>query len=233
MTDMLRHLATRIYTLVMRLLHPREYATYLTFHNHTMVPPHLYMANLGLAKTAAGIPGAVVECGTWKGGMIAGIAKTLGPREYWLFDSFQGLPPAEEVDGERARQYQENTTAADYDNCIASEDDACEAMRLAGFPDAHLVKGWFDDTLPTAVFRDGIAVLRMDADWYKSTYQILDSLFDQVNEGGLIIIDDYAWWPGCRQAIHDYLETHGRRERVERFRRVFYMTKLPREWAVS
>ena len=68
-------------------------------YNGTELPDstiRFYIANLVLSGRAAGVPGAIVECGTWKGGMIAGIASLLGAsREYYLYDSFEGLPPAE------------------------------------------------------------------------------------------------------------------------------------------
>jgi hypothetical protein len=64
------------------------------YKSYTMIPERLYAGNLHLAAGIAGIEGAVVECGTWRGGMIAGIADVLGSgRRYYLCDSFEGLPP--------------------------------------------------------------------------------------------------------------------------------------------
>lgn len=205
----------------------RYYAVHRRFKNFTMIPPDLYVANLRLAITAASVPGAVVECGTWKGGMIAGIASLLGSdRDYYLFDSFEGLPPAESIDGIAAKQWQEATDAPGYfDNCTASEKDASSAMSLAGIKNAKLVKGWFENTLPNAKFPNGIAILRMDADWYKSTWQILDALFPLVNKDGLIIIDDYYIWDGCSRAVHDYLSKMGRSERISSFKEVAFIKK--------
>jgi hypothetical protein len=54
-----------------------------------------YRDNLALCDSVRHIAGAVVECGTWKGGMIAGMASLLGPqRHYYLYGSYEGLPPA-------------------------------------------------------------------------------------------------------------------------------------------
>lgn len=176
-----------------------------------------YIANLQMVSWARHIEGAVVECGTWRGGMIAGIAACLGPgRDYFLFDSFEGLPKANDIDGESALAWQRNTGGALYfENCRASEEDARKAMDLAGIHDAHLVKGWFHDTLPGRDFPKGIAILRLDGDWYDSTIQILENLFRFVNKNGLVVVDDYYAWDGCSKAVHDYLSKRQLSERIE------------------
>lgn len=79
---------------------------YQRFKDYTMIPTHIYCENLLLLDRVHSIPGAIVECGTWKGGMIAGIASILGDeKEYWLFDSFEGLPPTKEIDGTKAIEW--------------------------------------------------------------------------------------------------------------------------------
>jgi hypothetical protein len=99
---------------------------YQRYSNFTMVPEDIYVGNLRLARRVADISGSIIECGTWRGGMIAGIADVLGcSRRYHLFDSFQGLPPAKEVDGTAALAWQSNTTSPTYrNNCTASEEEA-------------------------------------------------------------------------------------------------------------
>lgn len=180
-----------------------------TFRAYTMVKEHRYLTNLALAKQVADIRGAIVECGVWRGGMIAGIAATLGPdRDYRLFDSFEGLPAADlALDGAKA--------VALTGRCRASEDIAEQAMQLSGATNYTITKGWFTDTLPTAAFPDGIALLRLDGDWYDSTTTCLQHLYPHVNPGGLVLIDDYYYWPGCAQAVHDYLTQHQRLEHVQ------------------
>ncbi len=123
-------------------------------------------------------------------------------------------------------RWQENIKSPTYfTNCKASEEDVDASMALAGITNANLVKGWFEDTLPSASFPNGIALLRMDADWYKSTYQILASLFPFVNKDGLILIDDYYTWDGCSKAVHDYLSVHKRPERISSYKGVCYIVK--------
>jgi O-methyltransferase len=224
-------LADNISRRLRRVRMRRFHGIYSQFRDFTMVPEEVFVTNLEIAAQVAPVPGAIVECGTWRGGMIAGIASLLGPgREYHLFDSFEGLPEAGEQDGAAARSWQAQAqTASHHFNCRAAESDAAEAMRRAGVERPHIVKGWFSDTLPRADFPGGIALLRMDADWYDSTLQVLEALFNQVNEGGVVLVDDYYLWDGCSRAIHDYLSRTQARERINAQRGVCFINKLARQ----
>jgi O-methyltransferase len=178
--------------------------TFRKYKAFTMVPENVYIGNLQIASKVKDIPGAIVECGTWRGGMIAGIADVLGgSRHYRLFDSYEGLPPAKEIDGEAALAWQRDTSGGMYhDNCRASEEEARQAMSLSVATDFTIVKGWFQHTLSKTDVGP-IALLRMDADWYDSTKQILDNLADRVVPGGLIIVDDYYVYEGCTRAVNE------------------------------
>ena len=192
------------------ILNLRLIPVYSKYKEYTMITKEIYFSNLKICKDFRNINGAIVECGTWKGGMIAGIAEVLGPdRNYFLFDSYEGLPDATEKDGKSAFDYQQNTNSQGYyDNCTASQQSAIDAMRLSGAKNVKITKGWFNETLPKQQFKNGIAILRMDADWYDSTMDILTNFFPQINKGGVIIIDDYYHWEGCTRAVHDYLSKH-------------------------
>ena len=208
--------------------HPMHPWVFSRFSGDTLVRFGDYCANLRLAEQFRHRSGAIVECGTWRGGMIAGLASRFGPgRAYYLFDSFEGLPAAQEIDGDSARRWQADTRSPEYyDNCRASLEDAERAMRRAGVPNAKIVKGWFEETLPRAVIPEGIALLRMDADWYASTRCVLDNLFHQVVPGGGVIVDDYHCWDGCARAVHDFLSREKRSERIRTFNdRVAYIIK--------
>lgn len=175
-----------------------------------MVPNDAFVGNLRIAAKVKDVPGAVVECGTWRGGMIAGIADVLGSnRRYYLFDSFEGLPPAREIDGTAARAWQANTSAPEYfNNCLASEQEAREVMSRSLAKDYRIIKGWFNCTLPNMDPNEDIALLRLDADWYDSTKCILDNCSHHVVPGGIIIVDDYYTWEGCTLAVNEYAAAH-------------------------
>jgi O-methyltransferase len=177
------------------------------YREHTMIPKFRYVSNLELASRYRGIPGCVVECGVWRGGMSAGLAELMGhERDYFLFDSFEGLPPAsEELDGNLAAAWQRPENLLNFRNCTASMNDADEAMRMSGARRYKLVKGWFKDTLPGFKPPDKIAILRLDGDWYESTMVCLDHLFPHLADNALVIVDDYYAWEGCTRAVNEFV----------------------------
>jgi len=66
--------------------------------------------------------------------------------------------------------------------------------------------GWFWDTIAGDYRGPGnIAVLRLDADWHRSTLCCLENLFGLVRVGSIVILDDYYVWEGCAQAVHEFL----------------------------
>jgi O-methyltransferase len=209
----------RVLQSIRRVEHRQQRRLFDKYAERTMVPRDQFVDNLLVSRLVDDVPGAVVECGTWRGGMIAALAETLSggaAREFVLFDSFQGLPPAGVIDGEAARAWQADPEAPDNrDNCRAAREEASESMRMAGV-DATFVEGWFDETVPTyaAAERPAIALLRLDADWYDSTMVCLRHLFPLVVPGGIVIIDDYGVgvFDGCTRAVHDFLSEFEARE---------------------
>jgi O-methyltransferase len=197
------------------------------FNRFTMIPTADYVNTLVLADETRAIPGCVVECGVWKGGMAAGLVSVLGTaREYFLFDSFEGLPAVKEIDGPAAIHWQSATDATGYfNNCAAPSEFAEKAMKLAGATKYQLVRGWFDDTLSAFDSNCPIAFLHLDADWYDSTITCLNKFFDQVSVGGLIVLDDYHVWDGCSRALHDFLSRRSAVERIRSLGNLCYLRK--------
>ncbi|MDB5104281.1 MAG: Macrocin-O-methyltransferase protein [Fibrobacteres bacterium] len=160
------------------------------------------------------LPGAIVECGVWKGGcsasMMLAVQETGSRRELWAFDSFQGLPRPTEKDGTRAIQKSEEWGGG---GCEATEEDFRETLfKIAGLKDEniHIRKGWFQDTVPPAKHEVGpISILRLDGDWYDSVLVCLEHLYDQVVPGGYILIDDYGCWEGARKATDEFRAKRG------------------------
>lgn len=188
-------------------------------HPYTMSSPANLAATIRLAVEAieAGRNGDFAECGIWRGG--ASFAMLLAQRlrygrivkPVWMFDSFQGLPPPDERDGPLALKYRRDTGAPDYyNNCTATHAEVTTAVRDFGFAasEAIVVPGWFEQSLPAhkdALATRGVAVLRIDCDWYEPVAYVLRELAPLVPDEGTIILDDYYAWDGCARATHDFL----------------------------
>jgi O-methyltransferase len=159
------------------------------------------------------IPGEFVECGVWRGGSVMAVALTLlrlgvTDRELYLFDTFTGMtaPGPEDVKqgGRHASDFLRETG---HEPWSASLDEVREAVLGVGYPAerVHFVEGRVEETLPDAAPAE-IALLRLDTDWYSSTKHELVHLYPRLARGGVLIIDDYAYWRGARQAVDEYVE---------------------------
>jgi O-methyltransferase len=168
----------------------------------------------------AGVPGDLVECGVWRGGsaMLAALvlqARGDRDRSIYLYDTFAGMTKPDERDHS---DHHESTTlrwerqqAGDINEwCYAPLDEVRANMLSTGFPAErlHFVEGKVEDTIPGTV-PERISLLRLDTDWYSSTYHELQHLFPLLSTGGVLILDDYGYWAGSREATDKYLAESG------------------------
>lgn len=162
-----------------------------------------------------GIPGAIVECGVWRGGsmMLAAYAlRHFGDtsRQLHLYDTFAGMTEPDENDVDYNGQamhpiWERITKDQQLMGFGGAEAQVRENMRLTGYPERqmHFIKGDVLETIP-ARGPSRIAVLRLDTDWYKSTLHELRHLYDLIVPHGVLIIDDYGWCRGARQATDEF-----------------------------
>jgi len=147
------------------------------------------------------IPGTAVECGVARGGSAATIATALSEtdpsREVLLFDTFEGLPAPtrENPDYDRAVRL--------TGGCRGEMQEVDELFHRLGLRNYRLIQGMFQDTLPQADTGE-ISLLHIDGDWYESTRACLENLWDRVSDGGIVQIDDYGEWQGCKKAVDEF-----------------------------
>ena len=72
-----------------------------------------------------------------------------------------------------------------------------------GLDNMRFVAGKVENTIPSSV-PEQISLLRLDTDWYESTLHELTHLYPKLSPGGVLIIDDYGHWQGCRRAVDEY-----------------------------
>ena len=167
------------------------------------------------------LPGAIVECGVWRGGTIMAMLaelKLLGDesRDIYLFDTFSGMtdPTDWDIDarnGMSAAQLMNETASESKggDNvwAVSSLEQTRRNVLSIGYPEEkiHFVEGDVRVTLQSQVPQE-IALLRLDTDWYDSTAKELDVLYPNIVSGGVCIIDDYGHYAGTRKAVDEYLQ---------------------------
>ena len=187
------------------------------------------------------IPGALVECGVWQGGSMMLCALTLiarkeTTRRLYLYDTFEGMPlpdgrdidpagkPASELwselEGEGVKKW-----------CYAPLDAVRANLLRTGYPPENtiFVSGKVEESIP-GIIPDSISLLRLDTDWYTSTCHELTHLFPVLAVGGVLILDDYGYWSGARQATDEYLREHSARlllDRIDSGARIAVKQGLP------
>ncbi|MDB9347870.1 glycosyltransferase [Nodularia spumigena] len=185
---------------------------------YTMLSEERLFSLYSLAKQICleDIPGNFVECGSYKGGSAALLAfviqrYSLRPRLLYACDTFEGMPEPCEFD-------QHNGVAANLTGfgvgtlkAPISEniERICQILKVS-----HIVvpvQGLFAETLPKYKSEIGnIALLHADGDWYESTMDIFNVLYDNVVPKGIIQVDDYGHWEGCKKAIHEFESLRGK-----------------------
>lgn len=176
----------------------------------------LYKATEYIA--AAKVPGDFVECGVWKGGSAMIMANTLlkkqeAHRKIYLYDTFTGMaqPTEKDVtiaDSAPAITEWEKRQKAGYNEWAFSPLEEVKANMLkTAYKQENIVfvKGKVEETIPQTV-PSKIALLRLDTDWYESTYHELKYLFPLLVPGGVIIIDDYGHFAGAKEAVDTYFK---------------------------
>ena len=181
-----------------------KYISALIRRKTMLTPPRIEsLKNLAHRIDEEGIPGDFVECGVYRGGSAALVAQVATrsrfQRNAWLFDVFQGMPPATSLDGPDAVNW--------VGNLRSSPEKVGRLLRRVGvdMDRVHIVPGLFQDTFPTVHLKQ-IAFLNIDADWYESVKLCLEKFYDAVAPGGFVSFDDYGAWPGCRLAVDEFFE---------------------------
>lgn len=158
-----------------------------------------------------GISGHLIETGAWRGGASFVAAKVVellhegAHRKTFICDSFKGIPkpPTD-------RTY--NTEDHNANFPVFSEVSAArvytDAVHFGLNPDnIRVVEGYFNESLPALVSsipNFSLSVLRLDGDTYFSTMDALKVLYPRLQPGGIVIVDDFIDWIGCREAVDDY-----------------------------
>jgi hypothetical protein len=170
------------------------------------------------------VPGDFAECGVWRGGSVLAMILKLqelgrNDRVIHLYDTFEGMTEPSERDTSAYDRPALETWSEDrslgkvawegfFQADVFNEESVRDLLLSTGYPaeNLRLVRGPVEETLPSLAPRE-LALLRLDTDWYDSTLHELVHLYPLLTVGGVMIIDDYGHWDGCRQAVDEYFST--------------------------
>lgn len=165
------------------------------------------------------IEGDFVECGVFRGGSSMMIAYCMNEfqksninKKLWMYDTYEGMTEANKFDvnilGEKAIHVLNKTKKNNNNKDIwaySTLETVKKNMQKTNIKEDQycFVKGPVEKTLRT-IRPKKISLLRLDTDFYSSTKAELENLYDLVEKNGIIIIDDYGHWEGCKKAVDDF-----------------------------
>ncbi|KAA3646335.1 MAG: methyltransferase [Chloroflexi bacterium] len=160
-----------------------------------------------LAKAQRQVVGDLAECGVHRGSSsFLMLAATEGTGKHLFgFDSFEGLSkPKEEdkVDKARLAKWKENDLA------IGMNYASSNLERFSGR--YSLFKAWIPQRFNE--IKDSIfSMVHIDVDLYEPTLDSLDFFYPRLQNGGIIICDDYGSeiCPGAKKAMDEFAIQHG------------------------
>ncbi len=165
-----------------------------------------------------GTLGDFVECGVAGGGAtillalaVAHFSAASGTplRRVFACDTFSGMPSPSAKDKKTDTNTHADKSHWSTGTCSGSAGHVERLAKLFSVEDiVRVVEGDFAATLPRLP-TDHIALLHADSDWYDSTKVTLDNLYHRVVPRGIIQIDDYGYWSGCRAAVDEFLASRG------------------------
>ena len=166
-------------------------------------------------------PGILIEAGCALGGSAIVMCATKSPgRPLHVYDVFGMIPPPGEEDGADVHQRYEVIKSGKsegiggrryygyeeklYERVVAS-------FHQLGYPppqhNVSLIAGLVQDTL---VVDQPVCLAHIDVDWYDPVICCLERIVPRLTPEGVVVLDDYNDWSGCRKAVDVYFDRTGR-----------------------
>jgi hypothetical protein len=163
-----------------------------------------------LLRSMPEIPGSIVECGTYRGGTLLGMAHIVELRGFatriFGLDSFEGFPEPTREDAQRDGSFHSDIHKGGLGD-VSYQDLVARVRRLGFDPHVTLVKGYFEDTLPT-LERERFSLAHLDCDLYQSYMTCFEFIYPRMLPGGFMVFDDYGSpvYLGADRAVNEFLE---------------------------
>lgn len=169
------------------------------------------LAHYELYKMILNKPGDIIEMGVFKGASFMRWAKFRNifennfSRKIVGFDIFGEFPEADEID----RTAKERFTEAAGVLGISVEDLKNKLERLGLNENISLIKGDITKTIQPYLSENPqtkIALLHIDVDLLEPTKQSIEKFHNYMVKGGVMIFDDYGYFPGANIVIDEFIK---------------------------
>lgn len=168
------------------------------------------------------IEGDYLEFGVWKGRSFAkaynlwwhlfGRKGFLKDMHFYAFDSFEGLPEITSSEDRQSGEFKKG----DY---FCSQEDFRNLVTTRGVDMRRvtMIPGWFDQVLnqktKESLSLKKAAIIWIDCDLYESTVPVLDFITDHIQDGTVVIFDDWFAFRGNpnlgeQKAFREWLQRH-------------------------
>lgn len=168
------------------------------------------LAHYEFFKMVKDLPGAIVDCGVFKGTSLvrfAGFRDLFGnsySHKIIGFDTFAEFP---ETEFEEDKKYRDRFINNAGGESISVEQLQKVLNHKSVNQNIELIAGDIKKTVPEYVNENPnlkISLLNLDTDIYEPAVTILKYLYPKLVKGGILLIDDYGEFPGETKAVDDY-----------------------------
>ena len=158
------------------------------------------------------LPGALVECGVFRGCSLARFAMfreifgNAQSRKIVAFDMFDVFPDRESEPDKKGRD--RHVALAGGDGISVEQMREVLAHKQCD-RNVDLVPGDICETVPRYVAENPhlkISLLNLDTDVHDPAVTILEHLYPRIVPGGILILDDYATYAGETNAVDDHFK---------------------------
>ncbi|WKY48563.1 TylF/MycF/NovP-related O-methyltransferase [Eubacteriaceae bacterium ES3] len=170
------------------------------------------LAHYELFKLTQELPGAIIECGVFKGASLIRFAsfrdlfECNDSRKIIGFDIFGKFPETNFKDDEAFR---DNFILAAGEESI-SENQLFEVLNKKGVDqNIELIKGDITETIPEYIKNNPylkISLVNLDTDIYEPAVTVLENLWPRIVKGGILVLDDYGVFPGETKAVDEFFK---------------------------
>jgi len=146
------------------------------------------------------LEGDYLEFGVWKGQSFISAfhfaqSRNLKLMKFYAFDSFEGLPKIKGIDGDGLCPYSKGMYACDvnkFKKIISSKGVDLNKVTI--------IPGWYDEVLNEETKKKlpirKASIIWIDCDLYESTVPVLNFITDYIQDGTILIFDDWFSFRG-------------------------------------